>query len=323
VSFSSGLPTYNAEQVQFGDLDADGHLDVVAYVQPTGRCYLGDGAGNWTFATSWSMPTPGIGNALRVDGDCDHDGREDIVVLAQKSGFPFYRNQLRVYSPWVSPDSLVTRVTFPDGGEVLRQGSIRRLRWATAVPVGQGPALVDIYLSTTGPVGPWVPVALGIPDNGAYEWQVAGEISSRCFLEVRVSVGGDLAVAQSPSPFVILRNGTGVPGAPTADGSLRSHPNPTTGRARLTWSRPTRSAGMLCVYDVRGRLVDRQRVERGREFLDWTPPRRLAAGLYMIELRAGMERARGKLLLLGQRFQQTAAGRCQTSRQVSARGGSG
>jgi hypothetical protein len=56
---------------------------------------------------------------------------------------------------------------------------------------------------------------------------------------------------------------------------------------------------MLSVYDVRGRLVDRQRVERGRDSLDWTPPARLPAGLYLIELRTGLERARGKLLLLG------------------------
>ena len=299
VSLSTGLPTYNAEQVQFGDLDADGHLDVVAYVQPTGRCYLGDGAGNWTLAASWSMPTPGIGNALRVDGDCDHDGREDIVVLAQKSGFPFYRNQLRVYSPWESPELLATRVVFPDGGEALRQGSIRKLRWATAVPVGDGPALVDIYLSTSGPAGPWASVALGIPDNGACEWQVAGEVSSRCFLEVSVSAGGDLAVAQSPSPFSIVSGGTGVPYGATAVGSLRSNPNPTTGRARLIWSRPTSSEATLCVFDVRGRLVDRQRIERGREFQDWTPPAGLPTGLYMIELRAGLERARGKVLLLG------------------------
>jgi hypothetical protein len=298
VSFSSGLPTYNAEQVQFGDLDGDGHLDVVAYVQPTGRCYIGDGEGSWTFAASWSMPTPGIGNALRVDGDCDHDGREDIVVLAQKSGFPFYRNQLRVYSPWESPELLSARVTFPDGGEVLKQGSIRKLRWAAAVPSGQGPALVDLYLSTSGPAGPWTPVALGIPDNGAYEWQVAGEVSSSCYLEVRVTAGGDLAVARSPSPFFILGDGTGVPSA-TAVGPLQSHPNPTAGRTRLTWSQPTRSAATLCVFDIRGRLVDRQRIERGRTFRDWTPPAQLPAGLYLIELRVGPERARGKLLLLG------------------------
>ncbi|MCK5597120.1 MAG: T9SS type A sorting domain-containing protein, partial [Candidatus Eisenbacteria sp.] len=75
-------------------------------------------------------------------------------------------------------------------------------------------------------------------------------------------------------------------------------PNPTTGRTRLTWSQSTRSAATLCVFDIRGRLVDRQRIERGREFLDWTPPTQLAAGLYLIELRTGQERVRGKLLLL-------------------------
>ncbi len=299
VSSTSGLPTYNAEQVQFGDLDGDGHLDVIAYVQPTGRCYLGDGAGNWTFAASWSMPSPGKGNALRVDGDCDHDGREDIVVLAQMSGFPFSRNQLRVYSPWESPDMLSARVTFPGGGEVLKQGSIRKLRWAAAVPPGQGPALVDLHLSTTGPTGPWSPIALGIPDNGAYEWQVAGEVSSSCYLEVRVSAGSELVVAGSPSAFSILTSGiTAVPGTAAVLGSLQSFPNPSTGRTRLSWSRPTRSASTLRVHDIRGRLVDRLRIERGCEFWDWTPPAGLPAGLYLVDLASGRERVRGKLLLL-------------------------
>jgi len=68
---------------------------------------------------------------------------------------------------------------------------------------------------------------------------------------VRVSAGGDLAIAQSLSPFEILGGGTGVPDAVTAVGSLRSYPNPASGRTRLTWNRPTRLASILCVFDVR------------------------------------------------------------------------
>jgi len=298
-SLSSGLPTHNADRVQLGDLDGDGDLDAVSYAGPTGNCYIGDGAGNWTADATWTMPSPGDGHALRIDGDCDHDGREDIVVLAVMSGFPFYRNQLRVYSPWEAPTDLSARVTFPDGGEVLRQGSIRRLRWTAAVPAGEGPALVELYLSTSGPGGPWSPIALGIPDNGYYEWQVAGDVSSRCFLEVRVSTGGDAAVAQSAAPFSILSGGTGIPHVATDVGPLLSHPNPTTGVTRITWSQPACSGATLCVFDVSGRLVDRQGIERGREFLDWTPPTRLPAGLYLAELSSGEEKTRGKLLLLG------------------------
>lgn len=298
VSFSSGLPTGDVEQVQFGDLNGDGHLDVVTYAQPTGSCYIGDGASAWTFAASWSMPAPGTGNALRVDGDCDHDGREDIVILAEKSGFPFYRNQLRVYSPWLEPDRLSARVVFPDGGEVLTAGSIRKLRWAAAVPQDQGPALVDLYLSRGGQAGPWKPIALGVPNSGTYEWRVAGESSSDCLLEVRVAAGGDVAVARSQSPFVILDDGTGVPASEPA-ARLLSHPNPTAGETRLAWSTPTRSAATLRMFDVAGRTVDRLRVEPGRASVDWTPPARLPAGLYLVELRSGSETTRGKVLLLG------------------------
>ena len=44
---------------------------------------------------------------------------EDIAVLAEMSGFPFYRNQLKVYSPWLASSSLEARVTAPHGGEVI------------------------------------------------------------------------------------------------------------------------------------------------------------------------------------------------------------
>ena len=31
-------------------------------------------------------------------------------------------------------------------------------------------------LSTTGPQGPWTPVASGLPDNGAHQWTVAAAV---------------------------------------------------------------------------------------------------------------------------------------------------
>ncbi len=297
VSSSTGLPAGNVEQVQFGDLDGDGLLDVVTYTQPTGSCYLGDGTGTWTLATSWSMPTPGIGNALRVDGDVDHDGREDIVVLAQKSGFPFYRNQLRVYSPWDAPATLAARVVLPNGGETLRVGSIRDLRWAAAVPSASGPALVDLYLSTSGAGGPWAPIALGLPDNGLHEWQVTGAVSSDCYLEVRATAGVEQVVARSAAPFSILGdNVTSAGWAATDTVALLVHPNPTTGRTRISWGRPASATTILRIHDIAGRVVDRVPIERGRTSLDWSPGPHVPTGIYLIDLGAGPDRERGKLL---------------------------
>ena len=91
VSASNGLPSAgNYYMIQSGDLNSDGFLDIVAYSDPTGHVFIGDGNGNWVADTTWTMPSPGSFSALRIDGDIDHDGREDIAVQSTKSGFPFY-----------------------------------------------------------------------------------------------------------------------------------------------------------------------------------------------------------------------------------------
>ncbi|MCJ7697125.1 MAG: VCBS repeat-containing protein, partial [Thermoplasmata archaeon] len=97
---SSGLPTSGAYNPQFGDVDGDGFLDIVAYVGPTGYVYLGDGSGNWIADATFSMPAPGYYSAFVVDGDFDHDGREDVVIQAEQGSWPNYQNQLKAFSPW-------------------------------------------------------------------------------------------------------------------------------------------------------------------------------------------------------------------------------
>ena len=83
-SASSGLPTSGEYYPQFGDIDGDGFLDMVGYVGPTGYAYLGDGNGNWVLDGTFSTTSPGSFSAFLVDGDFDHDGREDVVVQQNK-----------------------------------------------------------------------------------------------------------------------------------------------------------------------------------------------------------------------------------------------
>lgn len=295
---SSGLPTTNVEMVQFGDLNGDGHLDVVTYTAPTGRCYLSDGSGAWVADATWTMPSPGSGAALRVDGDVDHDGREDIAVLATKSGFPFYRNQLRVYSPWQPPAALTARVTAPAGGETLRLGSVREIRWACAVPAGSGPATVDIHLSTAGPDGPWAPIALQVPDSGRHQWTVAGTPSGEAHIRVRCSTGDAEVLAVSAAPFTLAGDpASAVTGPESAALSLAMHPNPSSGDTRVHWSRPLRREGALEVFDVRGRLVHRVALTAGQVGHDWLAEGQLPAGMYLVVLRTGDARVTGKLIL--------------------------
>jgi hypothetical protein len=205
VSASNGLPTSGyCDLTQLGDINGDGLLDITAYADPKGYVFLGDGAGNWVLDTTWTMPSPGRAAALRVDGDIDHDGREDIVILASKSGFPFNRNQLRVYSPWVEPVQLEARVRSPQGGETFRDGSIREIRWLAAVPPSHGKATVDVLLSTKGAGGPWTTLASGVPDNGRYQWKIDAFGSGTCRIAVVVTTASGSTTAMSADDFTII-----------------------------------------------------------------------------------------------------------------------
>lgn len=267
---STGLPASGTfTMAQFGDLNGDGSLDIVGYAAPTGRVYLGDGTGHWTADATWTMPSPGNFSALRIDGDLDHDGREDIFVQATQSGFPFYRNQLRAYSPWTPPATLAARLVTPRGGETLRVGSIRDIRWLAAVPQSFGPASVELRLSVSGPTGPWTTIASDLPDNGRYEWQVYAQASSaQCRIEAIVSTPGHSVTAVSPGDFTILwPEGSGVrdlPGTPAAGGSLFVLcPNPAGNETVLRWvghstgalTFPEAFAGRVLLFDLGGRMV--------------------------------------------------------------------
>lgn len=212
TSISAGLPTTMAYSVaQFGDLNGDGFLDIVAYRSKVGQVWLGDGAGNWAADTTWTMPAPGTASALRVDGDIDHDGRDDIVVAALKSGFPFSRNQLRVYSPWSEPGLLSATVAEPLGGETCQAGSSREIRWRAAVPPADGQATVDLELSLSGAAGPWMPLATALPDNGRWQWPVGQQNSSSCRVRVTVTTVAGSVSAISANDFQIVGGTVAAP----------------------------------------------------------------------------------------------------------------
>jgi hypothetical protein len=203
-SASSGLPTSGEYYPQFGDIDGDGFLDMVGYVGPTGYAYLGDGNGNWVLDGTFSMPSPGSFSAFLVDGDFDHDGREDVVIQAEQGSYPSYQNILKAFSPWLEPTDLSVLVQSPHGGEMYRSGSIRNIRWLSAVPASQGQSTVDILLSSHGAAGPWVPLATDIPNNGLYQWLIAASGSDNCRIKVVVTTSQSSASAISESDFTIL-----------------------------------------------------------------------------------------------------------------------
>jgi hypothetical protein len=278
---SSGLPTSGYHDLtQLGDVDGDGFLDLVAYDPPTGKVYLGNGGGGWTADATWTMPSPGDASALRVDGDMDHDGREDIAISGSMSGFPFYRNQLRVYSPWDEPSELSARVVYPQGGETCRTGTVRFIEWLAAVPPEDGAAAVDLELSANGPGGPWSAIASGLPNNGRYQWAVDAPAAAE---DARIrmtltSTSGSVQVL-SPGGFRILGDFSSVDsgewdeadswGGSEADASLATavhlelFPNPAQSRISILADRAIDEPAHVSLHDLTGRQIRSRRIDLG------------------------------------------------------------
>jgi hypothetical protein len=301
---SSGLPTSGYyDLTQLGDIDGDGILDLVAYDPPIGRVYLGDGAGGWTADATWTMPSPGDASALRVDGDIDHDGREDIAISASMSGFPFYRNQLRVYSPWSEPVELTARVAEPQGGECYRTGMVRFIDWLAAVPAAEGPASVDLALSIHGSAGPWHPIATGIPNSGRYQWLVdAPGASEQARIRVTVHGASETVHAISPADFRMAGDFSSIADGEAGLVRLAVYPNPARGSFSLRAERMLDQPARIALLDASGRLMHEQSLSPGRA--TWTlplptgPAGGLPAGTYFLHLRAAGVRGVTPVLIL-------------------------
>jgi hypothetical protein len=293
VDCSVGLPTGSiyVDLVQFGHFDGDAHMDLVIYDDPVGTVYLGDGAGSWTADASWTMPSPGDATALRVDGDIDHDGREDIAVEAVMQSGWYEINQLRVYSPWSAPSSLAARLLSPDGGETIYAGSVGEIRWLTAVPVSQGQAVVDISLSTSGASGPWSPIASGIPDNGSFQWPVSPVNSTTCRLKLVARTASDTVEVVSSGDFSILYQ-TGI-GEGATQPALRLRvsvaPNPSCGAPVLSVSGAAGEEVRITVCDISGRMVYSAAVsgDAAAHSLGSEGGASLPAGIYFVTVTAG------------------------------------
>lgn len=99
---NSGLLPMNTLGVAVGDINKDGHLDIVAVgkraLDQIGGVYgvfpyLGDGAGNWVPAQGTGLPDTGLMRTWGVAlGDVDNDGVLDIAVALGDVVHPTWRS---------------------------------------------------------------------------------------------------------------------------------------------------------------------------------------------------------------------------------------
>ena len=201
----------NCEATQLRDMNADGHTDVVTFGDGNVRVWVGDGAGGWTQAASFSTPQPGYLAAFRAGGDADRNGFPDLALVAEEGIWPNERNHLRFYKEASVPTVLSVTPVRPHGGETLYAGSVRFVEWLSAVPGGQA-SNVGIELSVTGPSGPWVPVASGLPNNGQTQWLLPSDLpdTTNAYLRTTVITAEGSATGVTAAPFTIA-GGTPLP----------------------------------------------------------------------------------------------------------------
>ena len=184
------------------------------------------------------------------------------------------------------------QVLSPNGSSPLLIGTQRHLDWsATDDFTVQG---VDLYLSRTGPAGPWELLAAAAPNTGSYLWNVTGpEVpgNDAYLLATARDYGGHLGTDICNSGFSISSNAVDAGlGDPVIAFALSSPaPSPATDHSVLSYAVPSRTSVRLVLLDVRGRevavLFDGLR-EAGH-YTAAIEAAGLRSGMYFAHLRAG------------------------------------
>ena len=115
-----------------------------------------------------------------------------------------------------------TDIVSPNGGEVLTPGSTFTVQWKVLIQHNQ--TSWDLWYSTTGSSGPWIPIATNLPPGSpaagsihSYAWTVPNTPSNDVYVRVRMNNPGtdyygvsDAACTIGNLAQATPRNGTGI-----------------------------------------------------------------------------------------------------------------
>jgi hypothetical protein len=248
------LPGSGYQSTQLCDMDCDGNVDLVGFGYGSVTVWLGDGAGDWTQAASFT--TPGSFTALRAGGDVDHNGFPDIALVGSEAT----RNVLHCFRETSVAETLRVTPVFPRGGERFYGGAAQFIDWVCAVPAGDGelahPASVRLDFSVTGPGGPWSPVASSLENSGRYQWTVPNSPSTDCYIRHVATSSHAADTAITSRPFTILPT-LGLSerrtARPNRELSVSVVPNPVRDVAALHYEMPVQGRIRIILYDAVGR----------------------------------------------------------------------
>jgi hypothetical protein len=180
-------------------------------------------------------------------------------------------------------------INAPAGGEVFPVGSSQAFNWS--VSDDHDVSSVQVLLSRNGAAGTFASLATlnkGVDALTGYNWTVTGPNTSDAFLKVTATDSlGNSASALTAASFTIGAT-TGVDGGPVTEFALSPVvPNPSKGRAQLTFALPRESQVHVGIVDLQGRevltLADGV-YGAGRHTAQMATQNTLSPGLYFVRM---------------------------------------
>jgi FG-GAP-like repeat/Secretion system C-terminal sorting domain len=198
---TSNLPQLNARSLELCDMNMDGRLDLLIGTSSGFEIWLqtDDPDERWQLDYSINIPDFGSWESLRTGGDLDNNGYPDILAFYDPSPGD---NKLKVLLESSTPVDLAATVLRPRANEVIWAGAARFVDWISSVPE-DGPGLVTLSFSASGPGGPWTMVAQDLPNSGRMQWTVPDVESENCYLKLDLTAGVETASAVSVAPFTV------------------------------------------------------------------------------------------------------------------------
>ncbi|HKQ58855.1 MAG TPA: T9SS type A sorting domain-containing protein, partial [Candidatus Eisenbacteria bacterium] len=141
--------------------------------------------------------TPNVGFAIQ-------DVLVDNVSVGPVANYTFSNVTANhtIHATFIETVPPVVTVIDPNGGETLLIGNVYPLDWTATDNVGV--TCVDLYLSRTGPTGPWETIATCIPNSSPYNWTVTGPPTTQAiFRVVAYDAAGNNGEDKSDEVFTI------------------------------------------------------------------------------------------------------------------------
>jgi hypothetical protein len=335
ISFPAGL---NPGMIAVGDLNGDGHGDLVVRDGSPSSLSVLLGNGDGTFRAPTGLPTggpPGDFMMVHLNGD----GPLDLVAMVGAAAWVFLGKGDGTFAPpsEIPAGGPVGEIAIGDVNRDGRLDAVMCLPTGVAVALGNGDGTFAAPVLTPGTVGASPVIAdwnldgkpdLALATNGVTLLLGHGDgtFGSKSTVGVGYAGAGPIVTADfnvDGRPDVAAINwddshlallygsGTSLVSAPsvepdrvTAFGLGRAVPNPARGPLRVEFALPQEAQVRMSVVDVMGRevakLVDAS-TPAGRHWATWdgaTAHGHAAAGLYFIRMEADGKRMSERVVLI-------------------------